>query len=177
MVNDRQAKAFLVLFIICSVLWLNFLGCAPAIKENILIPDITMTQEEVFVPKEKILKPEKPNPIILGENFSKIEDSRQTKYFAFENEEFKKVIQLSQAFDKQDELIESYLDLINLHIGVNNYLKDIIYGKNMMLQHYSDLYVNEQNLRLQENYLNKQGKIIDRAIIIIQTIVILALAL
>lgn len=159
-------------FVICYIS-----GCAPAVKNHIVIPEITIERDETIPVGKKIDKPKKPNPILYDKDLAVTQDPSKIKYFAFTPEEFKKIVQLSQSFDAQGDLIEAYVDLINLKIGINNDLIDLLNNKRDITQYYADLYINENNLRLQEHYIKERERILDKIVIILQTVVLLAIAL
>jgi hypothetical protein len=166
--------------VICPIIiyvFVTLIGCAPVVKDHIIIPEIEIKKDEKIVPHSLIEKPKKPNPILYNSELAEVKDISEVEYFAFTSDEFKKIIQLSKSFDAQRELIETYIDLINLKIGINNDLIDIIDNKKNMTQYYADLYINENNIRVQENYIREREKILDKSIIIIQSIVLLAIVL
>lgn len=164
----------IALFISCLLL---SGGCTPKLIEPIKIPTIEMQERQPFIPNEKIEKPKKPNPILLEKDFAKTNDENNIEYFAFNKEEFAKIIQLSMAFDAQDKVIDSYTNMINLEIDINNDLKNLVNNKTNMEQYFADLYVNEQNLRLQENYQYEKQKFFDKLLLFIQSTVLLGILL
>ena len=178
MVNNKVEFIYCLILLICIML-LCAIGCAPRIIPPIEVPVIEIETESIeeFKPEEKLEKPEKPNPIYLNTEFSKIRDIKQIKYFAFNKKEFPKILQLSKAFDAQEKIINSYEDIINLEIQVNNNLKNIINDRTLITQHYADLYVNEQNLRLQQEYKYEKDKFLDKMLLYLQSCVIVVLTI
>jgi len=153
-------------------------GCAPAILNKVELQQIELDYMPPFELPVKIEKLEKPSPIALDGDFNKTDNNMENvEYFAFNKEEFVKIIQLSQGFDFQQDLIYYCVDIINSEINVNNDLKEMLGRKDTISQHFADLYINEQNLRLQETYQHEKEKILDRLLIFIQSGVILALIL
>jgi hypothetical protein len=168
---------FILLTIAIILLFNSIYGCAPAIMEKVQLQQIELNQTPPFTTDLTVPKPEKPVPIFLDGDFNKTDNSDSLVYFAFNSEEFAKIIQLSQGFDVQSQVIYYCLDIINKEISVNNDIKEMLGRKDMISQHFADLYINEQNLRLQENYEYKKEKFLDRIFLFIQSGVIIALIL
>ena len=101
-------------------------GCAPAVLEKVQLQQIEMELMPQYNPPVQIVKPEKPNPIMLDGDFNQTDNTETIEYFAFSNEEFVKIIQLSQAYDLQEQLGYIYLNIINGEIDVNNSLKEML---------------------------------------------------
>lgn len=180
MVNYNNSNLTLIFIFLCIIVfWLMVLceGCAPVVKDHIIIPEIEIPQEEKFVPVEGIKKPKKPKPVFYTNELVSTDDPKKIEYFAFTSDEFSKILQLSKSFDAQDKVIRAYIDIIDFKVKINNDLRKILNDRNLIIQYYADLYIDENNLRLQENYINKKDKIINRSIIVIQGIVLLAVIL
>lgn len=173
MVKIKLMSIFLILIFLFSFTY----GCAPAVMNKVQLQQIELEMTPSFNLPVQIEKPDKPEPVFLDGDFNQTDNMEIVKYFAFHNDEFVKVIQLSQAFDYQQQLVYYCMSIINEEISVNNDLKEMLGRKDSISQHFSDLYINEQNLRLQENYQHEKEKILDRILIFIQTGVILALIL
>lgn len=169
-------SGFLALLVMLFCLVLFVTGCAPKNIEPIRIPQIEVEESELFIPEDRIEKPEKPNPLPLDTEFSESATSRDIAYFAFKPVEFAKIVQLSKAFDAQGRVIDNYVEIINAEMEVSNSLKRLVSGKNMVAQHFADLYINEQNMRLQEEYERKKEKIFDKILLYLQSGVIIVLS-
>lgn len=152
-------------------------GCVPAVMEKVKLQQIELEATPLFNPPIQIVKPEKPNPIFLDGDFNQTDSSDNLEYFAFDKKEFVKIIQLSQSFDILDQLTYLYVGMINTEINTNNDLREMLARKDIVAQHFADLYINEENLRLQENNQHEKTKIFDKIIIFVQTGIILALVL
>lgn len=180
MVKDRffyNILYFVMVYILFVYLLLFISGCAPTVKNHIIIPEIEIPKEEKFVPVEEINKPKKPNPIFYTKELAVTDDPKKIEYFAFTSDEFNKIVQLSKSFDAQGEVIKAYIDIIDLKIKANNSLKDMLDDRSLIAQYYADLYIDESNLRLQENYIYKRDKIINKSIMVIQSMFLLAIIL
>jgi len=175
MVKGKLNIIIVIIFLIISTSFIS--GCAPGIMNKVQLQQIELETVPPFNPPIEIQKPEKPIPIFLDGDFNKTDNTETLEYFAFNKEEFVKIIQLSQAFDIQNQLSYLYVGMINAEIETNNDLKELLGRKDIVSQHFADLYINEQNLRLQENYQHKKSKILDRIILFIQSGVIIALIL
>lgn len=171
-----MVKFKLISIIIAFIFLFSFTyGCAPRILDKVELQQVMFKPKPEYIPPMDIEKPEKPEPIFLDGDFNKTDDMEKVEYFSFNKTEFTKIIQLSQAFDVQQSIMYFYVGIINGEIDVNNDLKETLTMKDIKAQHFADLYINEQNLRLQENYQYEKEKILNKIIIIIQTGVILGL--
>ena len=173
MVKIKLMSTILILIFLFSFTY----GCSPAVLNKVELQQIEMDYMPPFELPVDIIKPDKPVPVMLDGDFNQPDDTGKVEYFAFSNEEFVKIIQLSQAFDFQQKLIYYCTEIINDEISVNNDLKEMLGRKDTISQHFADLYINEQNLRLQETYQYEKEKILDKIFLFIQSGVILALIL
>lgn len=173
-----MVKLKFILLAVTLIFLFNFTyGCAPAIMEKVQLQQIELEPTPLFTVDLTVPKPEKPIPILLDGDFNQVDNSDDIIYFAFDATEFAKIVQLNQGFDAQSQVIYYCLDIINEEISVNNDLKEMLGRKDAISQHFSDLYINEQNLRLQENYQHEKESIMNKTIMIIEAITILGLAL
>lgn len=176
--KKRLSQIFIIIPILIIIVSINFMyGCTPAVMDKVQIQQLNMEMVPSFDPPIKVNKPENPIPIFLDGDFNKVDNIDNLEYFAFNKEEFLKIIQLDQSFDVLNQLSYFYIGFINEEIETNNDLRDLINRKDIISQHFADLYINEQNLRLQENYQNEKDKILDKIFLFIQSGVILALIL
>jgi len=160
----------LVFLVLCCI------GCAPTPHPPIEIKKVNFTKTEPIT-QAPITKPDKPKYILLDENFESTLDVAKVKYFAFTATEFAKIIALSTSFDAQVDMFEQSIELTNLKIAEINALKELIATKEVLSEHLAVLYANEQNIRQLESRDYKLEKFMDRIYMVIQSGVIVALAI
>lgn len=168
---------FALMIIVLIFLYAFSYGCAPATINKVQLQTMEFDKAPPFDLPIKLEKPEKPIPIFLDGDFNKTENIDNLEYFAFNKDEFIKIIHLSKMFDVQGEVIYLCVDIINEEIKTNNDLKELLGRKNSISQHFADLYINEQNLRLQENYQHEKENLINKVFLFIQSGIIIALVL
>ncbi|MCF7910880.1 hypothetical protein K9L16_04365 [Candidatus Pacearchaeota archaeon] len=167
-------------YIICSIiiiLSLFIFGCGGKEIQPITIPKANFEKTEKFVIEEYINKPERPNLQTYDELFNEEQDPEKIHYFVFDKYEFAKIVALSKAFDGQKEMINQLSVIINLKIDEINSLKELIVSKEILAEHIAVLYINEQNIRKEENQTYKIQRLTDKVFMFIQSGVIVALAL
>lgn len=164
--------------IIAIIMCLFLFGCITTTKiEPIKIPKIEFQQTEKFKLSETIKKPTKPEYIFLDENYNVTSDVNNAKFLAFTPSEFAKIVTLSSSFDSQNEVIDQLSTLVNIKIQEINALKELISTKEMLSEHITLLYANEQNLRQNEQKNFEIKQLWNKVTFVIQSGVIIALAL
>lgn len=166
-----------IIYNIIIILSLFIFGCGGKEIQPITIPKANFEKTEDFVIKEHINKPDKPNLQTYDKLFNETQDPNKIHYFVFDKYEFAKIVALSKAFDGQKEMIDQLSIIINLKIDEINALKELIVSKEILTEHMAILYVNEQNIRKEENRTYQIQKLTDRIFMFIQSGVIVALAL
>ena len=165
-----MVKYLLIAFMFCLV------GCATPKFDPITIPQANFEKSKSFVISEKINKPSRPDFILLDANFKPTDDTSNASYFAFTPDNFAKIVALSTAFDGQDKMIDAMSSVINLRIDEINALKELVATKEILSQHIAVLYANEQQIRyLEQNNLTVE-RLMNRIFMVIQSGVIIALA-
>lgn len=152
-------------------------GCAPKLIDPIRLPEIPIEKEEVKFDGVRIEKPDKPKPILFTKDLILADSTNDITYFAFDAKEFSKIVQLSKAFDVQEEIISLQEDEINKRILRSNGLIDTLNEKNAIAQNFADLYINEKNLRNQEVYQCERDKRYNKILLYVETGVILILTI
>jgi hypothetical protein len=164
-----------ILLIICL---LFCFGCSNKIEiKPIEISKSNFIKSEKFILKDIIEKPEKPSYLLLDDTFQLVDDTDLVSYFAFSVDEFPKIIALSKSFDNQQLLITQLVNIININIDEINSLKDLIESKDQLANNLNLLYMNEQQQRLLEKQDYKFQHLIDKIFIVIQSGVIITLAI
>lgn len=130
-------------------------GCVPKIPEPMSFPKSNFEMTKKYNLDELPVKPDKPDYILLDANLNITDLPENAEYFAFSNKEFKKIIELSEAFNLQEEIIKDHVVLINLHINTVNQLKELIHTQEVTLDYLAKLYSNEQYQRQVEKYENR----------------------
>ena len=156
------------------IIWILFLfllvgfgyGCSPKIFEPYQPPVVEFEKTEPYVlDLTKLQKPDKPNYIVIDEDFNPVAESGKAgKYLAFTQEEFKKILVLNQLYKSQDKLLKDHESLVNIYISEVNALKELVAIKEQMLQQYITLYSLSENAYRQEkwehNWDNTSNKIV-----------------
>jgi hypothetical protein len=151
------------------------MSCAGADIKKIEIPRAQFEKTDAFVLNSTIQKPPRPHEILLDQSFQIT--SSEPEYIAFSVEEFSKIVALSKAFDSQSDLISQLENLINLRIEEVNALKEIIATKELLSEHIAVLYLNEQEMRRIDRRNFTVEKLFNKAFLILQSGVIIALAI
>lgn len=162
-----------LILLIFLIFFIN--GCAPKQPVPISFPKSNFEITKQYSLDELPAKPDKPIYILLDINLNPIENIEDAEYFAFSNEEFKKIIELSEGFNLRDKIIKDQVVLVNLHINTINQLKELIHTQEVTLDYISKLYSNEQYQRQLEKYDSKWSDIQQKVLLILQSGVILGL--
>lgn len=170
-------KSILFITLLISISFL-ISGCGPAKFEPYKPPKLDIEKVEEYNPDlSGLKKPEKPNFIYLDENFDKVDDKSKAKYAALSNEELKKILNLSNLYNTQQEVIKDQKELVNIRIRQINALKEIVELKEYQMDQYISLYANARNDYLQERYENKMSNLLNRTVMSIVTIGSITLAI
>jgi len=164
-------------FIMIFILSLFLFGCGIKEIQPITVPKANFEKTEKFVIEDRVTKPPKPELETFDASFNNTDDESRIYYFAFNKYEFAKIIALSKAYDGQDETIKHLEYIINLKNAELDALKELIATKEILTEHMAVLYANEQNIRKEENRSYQYQKIMDKVFIVLQSGVIVALAL
>lgn len=144
--------------IACLIIWMVAVGCAPSAYKPFIPPEVTFEKTPEYVlDLSSLTKPEKPNYIILDGNMNPVttENPGEAKYLAFTNEEFKKIMALSVAYNDQRKILKSHEDLVNVYISEVNALKELVAIREQVIKQYIDLYARSEDAYRQERYEHK----------------------
>lgn len=175
--NENFIYIFIIMLVLFFWLIISCGGCAPKLVDPIRFQKVEFEATEKFISADKIDKPDKPSPIFLGSDFKQVGQVKDAVYFAFTVSDFAKIVQLSKAFDAQDQVIKDYSVVIEADVVTINKLKEIIVLKETTIDYFSELYTNELNLRKQEEYQNKVDSMFYKVLVVVQNGVIIALSL
>lgn len=159
------------------ILSLFIFGCGGKEIHPITIPKANFEKTEKFVIKDKIIKPDKPELKTYDFVFNETDNVDEIYYFVFDKYEFAKIVALSKAYDGQEQTVESLLYVINLKNKELDALKELVSTKEVLAEHIAILYSNEQNIRKEENRNYQIQSLSNKVLMIIQSGVIVALAL
>jgi hypothetical protein len=171
-------KSKLFTFIIFILLIFILSSCSKQEIKPIELPKSNFEKTEYFKLDDlEIIKPGKPNYILLNSEYELVDDPELSYYVAFKNIEFAKIVALSKSFDNLKEVNNQLVTIINLKVDEINSLKEIISYKEIISDQINLLYVNERQIRELERKEYKFQKIMDKIYIVIQSGVIVALAI
>lgn len=161
-------KKYVISLLIMTFL---FVGCAPSRYEPYEPPKIEFEKTEQYNPDFSSLeKPDKPDFIYLNKDFEKTEDTSTAKYAALDNENLKKILELSKLHDTQVKIIDDQTELVNLHIEQINTLKELVKIKEFQVEQYRALYTTAENQYLQEKYDNKLSNLLKDSTLYLVTV-------
>lgn len=171
-------KSKLFTFITFILLIILLSGCSKQEIKPIELPKSNFEKTEYFKLDDlDFIKPPKPDYIFLDVNYKLVEDPELSYYVAFKNTEFAKIVALSKSFDNLEKINSQLVTIINLRIDEINSLKEIISYKEIISDQINLLYVNERQMRELERKEYKFQQIMDKIYIVIQSGVIIALAI
>jgi hypothetical protein len=146
-----------------SICILLFIGCSTKEFKPIELPKSNFEKSEYFNLNDlEIIKPDKPNYILLDYDFKLVDDPDLSEYVAFNNKEFAKIVALSKSFDNLNIVNNQLITIINLKVDEINSLKEIISYKEIISDQLNLLYINEQQMRELEKQEYRFQKIIDK---------------
>ncbi len=158
--------------LIMMVLIAFLMACAPAQYKPFETPKVEFEKTATYVlDLSKLKKPEKPNYIVLDKDMNPVtaENPGDAKYLAFTEDEFKKIMALSAAYNDQTKLLKDHEDLVNTYIDEINALKELIVIKDQIIEQYKELYAMSENAYRMEKYHHKWDNVQNKIVQVIMT--------